>query len=450
MTNNHVFPLSPKYIDFVNSTNVYADFLEGTSASGKTTVGAGVKFMRMVSKSTKKLHVLAAKTVGVAEKNIINQNNGILDLHKNAQYFGNGDKENKIAHIKFEGKIIYVVGYDNKDKWKLILGGQYGCVYIDEINTADIEFVREISIRNDYMLATLNPDDSTLPVYKEFINRSRPYKKYTADIPPEIMAELTEPPVPGWKYWFFSFSDNASLTHEQIEKKKRESPPGTKNYKNKILGLRGRASGQVFAAFRATVNVITPSQAKKYKYQKFICGVDTAYSSKSPDTISFIFLGITTTKKVIALDEQVENNAEKEIPIAPSDTIIKLIKFLDKNKEEWGFCRDVFIDCADQGTITEARKYKREHPCLYLFAGSYKKIKIIDRIEMMNGWLYYGDYLVVNHCTEHIRELETYSWLENKDIPEDRNDHTINASQYGWIPYRDMIGNGDERRKGEV
>ena len=49
--NDHVMPLSPKYIDFCNTVNgVDVDVLEGTTASGKTTVGAGVKFMRMVSR----------------------------------------------------------------------------------------------------------------------------------------------------------------------------------------------------------------------------------------------------------------------------------------------------------------------------------------------------------------------------------------------------------------
>ncbi|MFR8313780.1 MAG: hypothetical protein ACLVBP_16320 [Ruminococcus sp.] len=53
-------------------------------------------------------------------------------------------------------------------------GGQYGCLYIDEINTADIDFVREASMRCDYLMATLNPDDPSLDVYKEYINCSRP------------------------------------------------------------------------------------------------------------------------------------------------------------------------------------------------------------------------------------------------------------------------------------
>ena len=96
------FPLSQKYLDFINTVDgVDADFLEGTTASGKTTVGAGVKFMRMVSRSGKKLHIIASKTTGTAEKNIIQQYNGILDLHCTARYYGNGDKDYKIPHIKF-------------------------------------------------------------------------------------------------------------------------------------------------------------------------------------------------------------------------------------------------------------------------------------------------------------------------------------------------------------
>ena len=69
--------------------NCNADFLEGTTASGKTTIGAGVKFMLRVSASKKKLHIIAGRTTGVVEKNIIQQDNGILDIHRNAKYYGN-------------------------------------------------------------------------------------------------------------------------------------------------------------------------------------------------------------------------------------------------------------------------------------------------------------------------------------------------------------------------
>ena len=341
------FPLSQKYIDFINTTNVSAEFLEGTTASGKTTVGAGVKFMRMVSQSKKKIHAIAAKTTGKAEETIIQQDNGILDLHRNAVYCGNGDKDYKLPHIKFEDKIIYILGYSSRDKWEMVLGAQFGCVYIDEINTADIEFIREMSTRNDYMLATLNPDDPSLPVYKEFVNRSRPFKKYENDVPPEITAELTEEPVPNWRYWFFSFADNLSLTPEQIEKKKNSAPKGTKLYKNKILGLRGRATGLVFPNFERARHIKSKEWAGKFlncnrkseHFVQFTAGLDTAYSQKSPDTIAMTFYGITNHGKCVQLDERVYNNAEMQTPIAPSDTVKNFIDFLDRNRDEWGFAR---------------------------------------------------------------------------------------------------------------
>ena len=450
------FPLSEKYIDFINTVNVSAEFLEGTTASGKTTVGAGVKFMRMVSASPKKLHLIAAKTVGKAEETIIQQDNGILDLHKKAKYHGNGDKDYTLAHIKFENKIIYILGYDKRDKWEMVLGAQFGCVYIDEINRANIEFVREISTRNDYLLATLNPDDPSLPVYKEFVNRSRPFKKYLKDVPNEILKELKEEPVPNWRYWFFSFADNLSLTPEMIEKKKASAPKGTKLHKNKIQGLRGRATGLVFSNFEYTRHVVSKEKLKKeqkdgkLRFVLFSAGLDTAYSSQSSDTISMEFQGITYDRRLIVLDERVYNNSELQTPIAPSDTAKNFVDFLERNRKEWGLARNVFIDSADQATIQELNKYKRQRPSVYVFNNAYKKLKIIDRINLQLGWLHTGHYLVADSCTEHIRELENYAWKEDKDNePEDVNDHTINASQYGWIPYASKIGIEEKKYESE-
>ena len=175
--------LSEKYKAFLKCQTP-VEFLEGTTAAGKTTVGI-FKFMLKVAQSPKKLHILAADDTGTAEKNIINKDLGILDdFGSLVEYNGSGTKDDKIPHILFHtssgDKTIYVLGYGNKKKWKKALGGQYGCLYIDEINTADIDFVREASMRCDYLMATLNPDDPSLDVYKEYINCSRPLPEWEA------------------------------------------------------------------------------------------------------------------------------------------------------------------------------------------------------------------------------------------------------------------------------
>ena len=434
------FKLSQKYIDFIKDMDSKADFLEGTTASGKTTIGAGVKFMIKVSASKKKLHIIAGRTTGVVEKNILQQDNGILDIHHNAKYYGNGDKDYKFPHIKFEDKIILIMGYDTKDKWENALGGQYGCVLIDEINTANIDFVREISTRNDYLLATLNPDSPDIAVYKEFINRARPNNKYIADVPPSILEDLKEPMHPSWRYWFFTFNDNAGLTREQIEEKKRSAPIGTKMYKNKILGLRGRATGLVLPLRKE--NIITEEQAKKLKFLYYSVGCDTSYSKQSHDKLSFTFAGITNDRKCVLLESESRNNKDAVVPFAPSDVIPLLIAFTEKCKSKWGFSKNIYIDSADAGTISEAQKYKRNTTCIYDFAGAWKKTKIITRIQLQQSWLQTKDFLVVDTCTDYIEECNTYSYTEEGQ-PEDAHDHCINACQYAWLPYKSKIGDMD-------
>lgn len=450
------YKLSPKYKDFLKY-NAPVEALEGTTAAGKTTVGI-TKFMLKVAKSKKKMHVIAAKTTGVAEKNIIQKEYGIIDVFGDlVRYNGNGDKDNKIPHIRYNTpngeKVIYILGYDNVDKWKMALGSQFGCVLIDEVNTASIDFVREISTRNDYMMMTLNPDDPNLPIYDEFINCCRPLEKYKMDVPKEIQEQLNSEEKPNWTYWFFSFYDNASLSEEDIEKKKLSAPKGTKLYKNKILGLRGRATGLIFSNFERKNNVKSKEdvkkqiQDKKMKFVQFTAGLDTSYSQESPDTIAMTFLGITDKKEIVLLDEEVHNNKDLSIPLAPSDIAPRFFLFLEKNRKEWGFARDVFVDSADQATIMELKKFKRTNTCLYNFINSYKKVTIIDRIHFMLGWINTNGkifYYVLDHCINHIRELESYSWKEDKYEPEDSNDHTINSSQYAWIPFRKMIGDYKE------
>ncbi len=426
-----------------------------TTAAGKTTVGL-FKFMLKVAESPKKLHILAAKDTGTAEKNIINKDLGIIDdFGQLVEYHGNGTKDDKIPHLLYHtskgDKVIYVLGYGDKQKWQKALGGQYGCLYIDEINTADIDFVRESAMRCDYLMATLNPDDPALPIYKEYINCSRPLPEWEQETPKEIKDELKEEPKPNWVHWFFSFVHNLGLPKEKLDKIIANTPKGTKIWKNKIEGLRGKATGLVFSNFDRKRHVKTKAwlkqqlKDKKIKIRTITAGLDTSYSSESEDTIAMIYQIITEDRRVITVDEKIYSNADLTIPLAPSDTVRNFVDFLETNRKEWGFARDVFIDSADQATITELNKHKRLHGSAYNFIPAYKKTTIIDRIMLQISWLQQDAYLVLDHCVNHISELERYSWKEDKNNePEDRNDHTINASQYAWLPYKMQIGDKDE------
>ncbi len=434
------FVLSDKQKAFMRH-RASLEVMEGTTSSGKTTI-AGVKFLLKVVESKKKNHVIAGLDLGTIEKNIIGSEYGLLAMFgAEIEYSARGRGDITLPHIAFRNKIIYILGYDNKIRWKKALGGQYGCLFIDEINIADIEFTREAIMRADYTLATLNPDDPDLLVYKEYINHARPLPEYAGDMPGELLAMLSESPRQGWTHWYFSFNDNLGISEDKKRQIKESVPEGTKQYKNKILGLRGRSTGLVFNLKKESV--ITNDEAKKFKFMRFTCGVDTSYSQKTEDTIAFIFTGITACRKKITLAEQVFSNKDRDVPLTPSDIPPRLTAFLSKQRKEWGFARYVFIDSADAGTISECKKYKGLNGSPHEFGGAWKKLPIIDRIHLEQGWLAQGDSLILDTCTESIRERNLYSWQQDKDAPEDRHDHTINADQYSWLPFVKHIGRSE-------
>jgi hypothetical protein len=451
------FKLSQKYKDFLRYNKAELEILEGTTASGKTTTGM-VKFLFMVAQNNQKLHIISGQNLGIVEKNIINCELGILDIFGDTvSYHPKGKGKNGLPHIKYkptedDEKIIYILGYDNTSRWKYALGGQYGCIYIDEINTADMAYVRQAVMRCDYLMGTLNPDDPDKDIYKEYINRCRPIEKYKDDGPSGLLEMLDEPEMPRWVWWYFSFDHNAGLTEEKKEKIKRTHSEGTIDHLHYVLGMRGKAEGIIFDNFDKKKHCITYKDSLALVKQKppqdeyyiqFTAGLDTSYSKNSNDTIAMSFMGITNKKNLYLLDEVVLNNKDEKVPFAPSDVVRKFVDFLEKNRETYGFARDVFVDSADQATMTELKKFKVNTGSIYNFLNAHKALKIIDRIQLQKGWFATGNMFIVNTCENYIRELKTYSWSDkkNKTEPEDANDHMINSVQYAWIPFKTIIGN---------
>ena len=449
--------ISNKYEELLMSDSI-VDVLEGTTFAGKTTIGFGLKFIMEVKKSKKNKHLLSGESIGTIEANIINDENGLLELWGDEiEYYPNGKDKVRLPHIRLADNIIYVCGYSDVSKFKKVLGGQFGVVGIDEINIANMDFVREIFLpRFEYCIVTLNPDNPDLDIYKEVINRSRPIKELENTVPNHIWEELNKGVlVEGWNYWFFTFDDNSSLTPEKRKALLNSQPKGTKQHKTKIEGRRTKGVGLLLRLMphnvlteKALRDMMKPIRdgGEELRFIKFSCGVDTSYSRESDDTITFIFGGLTNKSQWVVLEELVFNNKGRtdENIIAPSDIPVLLCKFLDECREKW--CtksitlRDVYVDSADSATLSELAKYKRANGITYNFIPAWKKTTIINRINLENGWLAQGYYLILSHCDNHIGEHNKYSWKPNKDEPEDGNDHTINGSQYGWLPYKNLIG----------
>lgn len=139
--------LSEKYKAFLKCQTP-VEFLEGTTAAGKTTVGI-FKFMLKVAQSPKKLHILAADDTGTAEKNIINKDLGILDdFGSLVEYNGSGTN-------KKEWGLARNVFLDSADQATMQEWNKYkrrnGCIYTLNDAWKKMEIIDRINAQLGWM-----------------------------------------------------------------------------------------------------------------------------------------------------------------------------------------------------------------------------------------------------------------------------------------------------------
>lgn len=444
--------ISPKYYDFMID-DAKVDILEGTTSSGKTTTSINTKFIYKVMNSHRKKHLIAGESLGVIISNVLeNGEFGLLDVFPEIKPYYNGNNRQKLPHIQIKDNTVFLVGYSDIAKFKKVLGGQFGAVFIDECNQANQSFINELFLpRFEYCCMTLNPDNPDKTIYRDIINRSRPLPKYERDIPASILEELTETKQnDAWRYWFMTFDDNPSMTEERKEELFNSLLPETLEYQTKILGLRTIGTGQCCPLPKQ--NIITEEELldhiKKgeWRFKIYSIGIDTSYSDKTDDKISMHFSGITQNGKLVIIDEITTNNKENRVNLTPSDVSKMADDFWVKMVEKWGNTLNLFIDSADSATIMELDKYRKSLRRPYMPAPSWKKTTIMNRINLTNSWIKSMDYLIVDKCTNLINEHNIWVYNE-KGEPMDGNDHSINSSQYSWLPFKTKIGVTNEAKR---
>lgn len=426
-------------------TNV--ECAEGQTYGGKTTIGA-IKFILRVKASSKKQHCICGLDTGTIEKNIIKSEMGIETYFGDEiDYRGNGDVNYNLPHIYVKSnkglKVVFLFGYADQARWKKALGGQFGCAMIDEVNTADMDLVREVAMRCDYLLMTLNPDDPNLPIYREYINHCRPLPNFEKDVPSEMMNQLlSQPAKEGWVHWYFRMDDNPTLTPEKKASIIANVPEGSKTWKAKILGLRGRSEGLVYDEF-TDKKIIKLEQFKWLPMEmvsKVICGLDSGLNN---DATALVTTLITTAGRLLVIPSfyylpKIGSNAN-------SQQALNIAKWLDYWLPRFGInITNIVSIIGDSAAITQDLMYEINLKTPFRAMKVEKKdiLKDTQRVKSIIGkenWFYiidagYRNPLnpkeVLGHNDMFIVELNNQIWDLKKNQPMDGNDHCIDAFKY--------------------
>ena len=423
---------SPKQFQFIKKLDTRLDFLEGTVRSGKTYAGVFKFFLKVKeSKDQDGINIMAAYDMKTFERVVL----PIIRLHFGdaIDYKNYGEGGNRVL---WNDETIYVVGFADSSRFKRILGSNIKNFFGTEINLLPhIYFLHEIigrssSVENPYIYLDSNPDNPDLPIY-EILNQC----KLLTDSPNKDYFNET-PDVDKWYAYHFSFTDNPVMDEDKIERLKNSIPFDSPYYGPKIMGVRTKAEGLVFGQDLKETHLITEEALEHMKFVAVSVGVDTAYSTKTEDTIAFAYIGFTNENKMIVLDEWIHNNTD--YIIRASDIPRLLENFIYKNNQKWKTTTyGCYVDSADANLINEINMSRNSIAA----SPAWKKFGITDRIQWTLNALHKHSYLINEKCVEHIKEMKNYMWDNKKSFtPIDKGDHSINAVQYAFIPYRHLIG----------
>ena len=422
--------------------HAYLIAMEGPARSAKTALAIQLFFMSVYD-SDEQYHILAGQSYETITRNLLEADViGLLkafDLKLERDKIGN-------AYIPIQSskgrKVVRLLPYSDKSRWKSILGGTIGVCFIDEVNIADKQFVletfaRQASTDRPKQIWTLNGDDPEHYIYQEFIN----YCQIVGDVPSStlgIMQSFQEKQgiKQGYYYMHFKMSDNPVMSPEKIARISQIYPVDSFYYKTKVLGERGVQGDMLFLDYMNSRLLIDASILKK-DIKRYTIGVDIG---ETQALNSFVLVGWTEGYRyaVIMNELHFQKVGYKEKTAKLRGWLETILKYVPSQMVE-----GIFIDSAESNFIADiGADFYRDYGIKV--APSYKAT-IKERIDMMIIGFSTQRILIDNSCraiydsyAKAIREKDGRRQDENK--PE--ND-LMDATEYALTRHMVALMRGD-------
>lgn len=446
--------LSEKALDVIHDESKYIS-LEGTTGSLKS-ITVDIAFMNRVRKEPKNhtQFAIVGSTVPLLERTIIDNPNSFYNRHKYQKnksgrlvqimtYKKSGQGGSRIEYQTKRGiKHIYFAGFDNKARFKQILGMTLYGIWCDEIQTANDEFIGELFTRlardGGFLYTTSNAGFPDQLIYTAYLNKGRPSDKWIADVPKETLNELYSTEEDSrYRFYWFGFKDNPMMTDEQISDLERTHPVGSFEYNSKIVAIRGFLEGAIYHQYMSYEKnmvdyyLVWQNKDTPYPFVSYTIGIDVG----STDFTVITLTGFTRFyKEAIVLDYC-------EINHSGIDEIWKMFdEFLTPYYEKIGLkIYGVFIDSAAQILKNSLAPRLRQRFNLEI-ANSYK-YTIRERIDWGIRFLHQGRLKFTTRTkdiyqsftkakyTKSMKETDIRDFIVH--IDKDR----IDASEYSITPF---------------
>lgn len=404
---------------------------EGTIRSSKTVTAIEAFFWRVYFSSAQR-HLVASYDTDTLNNNILLAD-GFGLLTKFGKYCSDLKKDKIGAYYievnsgKYGIKRITLGTYANKSKWKKVLGGSIECVFIDEVNIADPQFVKEcysrqVSFEHPFTIYTLNGDVPTAPVY-EFINPS----KIVGECPASIHAEMDKAvKKAGYFYTHWTMRDNPIMSPEKIAAAASLYPAGSFYYTIKILGERGTPGVLIYADYMDESRLI--QKLDVHKYHSFSIGMDVG-ATRAQNSITLT--GYLYDYRGAAFFDQ-----KTFQQVGYAEKTKNLIAYTEKCARTVGLgnIESVIIDNAELNYIEDLKaEFRRRHlpPVIGSYKATIKERIDLDILLMSSGKLLFNDTTEGRDMYDAFKQA---TWEEGKigEVRKDENE-----------PWNDKVDSGE-------
>lgn len=381
--------------------------LEGTVRSSKTVIAIQAFFYR-VWESEGERHLIAARDMDAINDNILDSELGLLRLFPNHCRL----VKDKIGgyYVRLAGKNgikrIMLTSYSDKSKWSKVLGKSIECIFVDEVNIANKQFIdecfaRQTSFDYPFTIWTLNGDFPTHWVYTDYINRC----KIVGRAPASICADMDAvTKTPDWYYSHWNMGDNPIMTPKKIEAAAGIYPVGSYYYTIKILGERGVPGDLIYIDYIDESKLVRPISLDDY--HTFGIGVDIGATRAQN---SFVLGGFKLNHKSAAIIDKLSFRQ-----VGYAEKTRRLIEFVKKWTDKGIRISYITVDNAELNYIEDlSAEFRRLGlptvlPC--------DKATIKQRIDLMILLMARGKILF-NDTTEGKSVLQAFKmarWAEDK------------------------------------
>lgn len=398
METSNLLPFGPKALESIRNTG-FLTVWEGSVRSMKTVTSLfGFLTYVMGYPISNSRFIMTGATQGSIYRNCIENEFGILALSGGLMEEKTDKNNSKYLSLIGTKKKIYYFGGDNVSSYKPIRGQTYAGWYADEINNHHQNTIVECFNRTVVSLDrrifwTLNPDAPSHWIYSDYIDK---YKKDN---------------IAGYRWFHFTLDDNPAITPERRAELERQYTGVF--YQRYILGRRVRAEGTIYTSFDRSRHIVNdmPKNKDGTPCTVIFCNIGADIGGNKSAT-SYVCTGFFIKDgklAIIALDELYDKENHS------TESIIKNFEKFAKQQKELYTVADGYVDSAEQLIVKSMKNLG-----IINVHGS-KKIKIVDRIRLLDYLLSCDRAFIHQRCKHLIDAVENAVW-DPKGMKEERLD----------------------------